>query len=135
MGSLCGKFRAVSAYRSCERELLLKTPQTVTAQLVVSQPSVTSGWPTDWLHCGANSNVMEQQRNSPLYSNYEDLRASELPTGSSAHMVNIAPGQQPPEPEVVHTKRNPVPEYRGFKTCKRQVVLAIGKLFVKSKQD
>ncbi|XP_032589080.1 band 7 protein AGAP004871 isoform X2 [Drosophila mojavensis] len=57
-------------------------------------------------------------RNSPVYSNYEDLHASELPSVSNSHAVSIMRPEQMPEPEYQQTnvKSGSPPEYRGFKT-------------------
>ncbi|TDG38348.1 hypothetical protein AWZ03_015230, partial [Drosophila navojoa] len=58
------------------------------------------------------------ERNSPVYSNYEDLRASELPSVSNSHAVSILRPEQTPEQGYQQTniKSGSPQEYRGFKT-------------------
>lgn len=65
--------------------------------------------------------------NSPVYSNYEDLRASELPSVSNSHAVNIMRPEQTSEPEYQQTnvESSSPPEYRGFKMCKNDQIKQI----------
>lgn len=79
---------------------------------------------------------MDQRRLSPMYANYEDLRASEVPSPSSTNATHItimpsAQQQQLEEQQLPGRQDEPqpsgsgsaaraagVPQYRGFKTCK-----------------
>lgn len=77
---------------------------------------------------------MDQKRMSPMYANYEDLRASEIPSGSSnTTMINIVPEQQQQQhqhhnhqeqleeqPNILYQPdaRTAGPQYKTFKTCK-----------------
>lgn len=58
----------------------------------------------------------QQQQDSPVYANYEDMRNSG-PTSSTAYMINMGPGGGPAE-QPQRKRSNPVQQYRGFKTCK-----------------
>lgn len=68
-----------------------------------------------------------------MYANYEDLRASEVPSagGTNSTQITIMPSVQQQQEEQLARQEVPqpsgsgaaaraasVPQYRGFKTCK-----------------
>lgn len=118
-----------SAYRREARWNSRWNPQSCSlCNAVVSHERHIERWTTT-LH----TITMDQRRLSPMYANYEDLRASEVPSpgGTNSTHITIMPSVQQQQEEQLARQEVPqpsgsgaagraasVPQYRGFKTCK-----------------